>query len=197
VYWPITWEDLESRRVDMSVFDSVRTIATNPEKAMKDHLGIYLSGPVGSCKTTVAILLAKQWALKDALKVRYVLYSDLYRVKCGTKEVLLEESDSLLTTTNLLVLDEVGREPVAQSEYDKLVLDEVLRKRESCSGQGNLGAVTVITTNIPFEKMRDRYSDNVQSLLQGRFLPLVLKSRDVRKELGEKLRKEWMGNDRE
>lgn len=191
VYWPLTWESLKSRKADAGVFEQTRKFERHAEAAMQEHAGLYLSGPIGSCKTTVAILIAKHWALMEGISVRYVLYASVYQAKCGGENSLKGNVDDLLDTANLLVLDEIGREPDTRTGYDVQVMDEVLRRRETCSGHGDRGAATILTTNIPFGKIGDRYSANVRSLLDGRYLDFVLKTKDVRNGVGKELRSAW------
>ncbi len=82
------------------------------------------------------------------------------------------DSEAQLTTCDLLVLDDLGME--FDTPFSRACLYNVLNARLL------EGRPTVISTNLSFTALQERYGDQIASRISGGFVPLLCVGKDIR-----------------
>lgn len=82
------------------------------------------------------------------------------------------DSETQLTSCDLLVLDDLGME--FDTPFSRACLYNVLNARLL------EGRPTVISTNLSFSAMQERYGDQIASRISGGFVPLLCVGKDIR-----------------
>lgn len=138
--------------------------------------GILFFGPVGSGKSFLSIASAKE-LLNRGFSVLYFSAIDLFeRLSDATFRAEREEGDTDLkndlTACDLLIIDDLGTEMTNQfvsSRCFHLINERHLH-----------GNKTLISTNLDFEELRQRYSDRTFSRLLSLYTVCELTGGDVR-----------------
>lgn len=91
------------------------------------------------------------------------------------------DSETQLTTCDLLVLDDLGME--FDTPFSRACLYNVLNARLL------EGRPTVISTNLSFSALQERYGDQIASRISGGFVPLLCVGKDIR----QLIRRQSMG----
>ena len=82
------------------------------------------------------------------------------------------DSESQLTACDLLVLDDLGME--FDTPFSRACLYNVLNARLL------EGRPTVISTNLSYTALQERYGDQIASRISGGFVPLLCVGKDIR-----------------
>ena len=82
------------------------------------------------------------------------------------------DSETQLTTCDLLVLDDLGME--FDTPFSRACLYNVINARLL------EGRPTVISTNLSFSALQERYGDQIASRISGGFVPLLCVGKDIR-----------------
>ena len=82
------------------------------------------------------------------------------------------DSETQLTTCDLLVLDDLGME--FDTPFSRACLYNILNARLL------EGRPTVISTNLSFTALQERYGDQIASRISGGFVPLLCVGKDIR-----------------
>lgn len=133
---------------------------------------LLLSGPTGVGKTHFSLAIARAAAQKG-LQVVYgsaqMLLHRLEREHFGRQE---GDSEQLLCSVPLLVLDDLGVEfssPFYTSSLYHIINSRLLAELP-----------TVISTNLTMKQIKERYGDAIASRITGRYVPLLFAGRDIR-----------------
>lgn len=120
--------------------------------------GFYLHGGVGTGKTTLAALAARQWVQRGGAALFLTLSELLDMLRPGGREMAEEVAESQadlmqrLLGTGLLVLDDLGTERVTGWSRERLFL--VLNRRYDA------GRLTIMTSNYSLGEMALRLAGN-------------------------------------
>lgn len=165
-----------AKSIDINKF--INNFNQNINIVKSDGWNMILEGPTGSFKTTLACILGK-YALQHNYTVLFVEMQKLRKIWTGEKLIEeLENIKSKLYSVDFLILDDLGQEYMSlQSDYQNSEIDLLLRERISDK------KCTIITTNAKENEIRTRYQERVYSLLQKKFIHIIMNTKvDVRKE---------------
>lgn len=120
-----------------------------------------------SCIAKELISQGKSVAYGSVLKLLRQIEDERFQRAVGDTTSILQEAD-------LLILDDLGSEPVKQF-YDAVIY-EIINERI------NNGRPTIISTNLSMKELDKRYNDRIVSRLTGCFVPCAFYGSDVRLE---------------
>ena len=80
-----------------------------------------------------------------------------------------------LLTAQLLVIDDLGAEPPGSKYYESFLYNVI-------NGRLNRSLPTIISTNLPPEKLKERYHDRIASRILSEYLPVVFRGSDIRQQ---------------
>ncbi|NLX63963.1 MAG: ATP-binding protein [Clostridiaceae bacterium] len=149
--------------------------------ADKSTQNLYFYGPTGTGKTFMAKSIGIE-ILKAGYTVLYLSATSLfpiiqqYRLNIDRDGVSSEEAYKNLITVNLLILDDLGTEPVSDSKYAELLSLLELRKAQ---GKNHI-AKTIIASNLNFKRLFQEYDERIASRIIGEFQALQFVGEDIR-----------------
>lgn len=133
---------------------------------------LLLRGPTGTGKTHAALAIARA-AAERGFGVIYgpaqVLLHRIEKEHFGRAE---GESEDVLESCDLLILDDLGTE--FGSAFYTSCLYNIINTRMLSR------LPTVISTNLTQAQLQERYGDQIASRITGTFVPLVFAGRDIR-----------------
>jgi len=175
-YQRLGWEDLDNN----DLVDQVADYGLNSEY-MRRGIGLLLVGDVGVGKTMVAML-----CLKDFVKAGYNCFATPFTelvayFSTGVAMALYTDEERRrfqhkVIGSQVLLLDDIGKEHQSASDLPESTLDYVLRTRV------HHGRSTIITTNLDFFDIRPRYGDAVHSLLREKSIIIPVTDTDFRRK---------------
>ena len=145
-----------------------RSLNPNETQEVKDALAassLYLYGPNGTQKTTLAMHMAYQF-LKAGKKVRYILMNDLLKMLMKSeRDEQIQAQLEKLAEVDLLIIDESfmkERVTVYRSGYQISFIDTFLRNRIQSNKKG-----VVFISNIPITEIdRNIFGDGLIDLVK-------------------------------
>lgn len=183
-------QDWISEVADGKVIDAVGQYGTCGK-------GLAFYGEPGMGKTTFAVAVIQEmmrsmpldiFTLNDNRPCYFISYAALLDLKGETMEGTTEERETLYQglfgesdqdsrNVKILIIDDVGKEHVSNSGWNRSMLHHILRTRFSN------GLPTIVTSNIPLAKWGDMYGDATASFAHEAFRNIPLKSErgDLRK----------------
>lgn len=154
------------------------------EKMMKDGINLYLwSIDYGTGKTSIASIIAK-----EALRYGYTAFfeeSGMLKSSIINKESFEEGTtvESRISSVDLLILDDLGKEYRTSSGYSENFLQTLLRNRVQ-----NKKAV-IITGNIHPENIEKIYGKDFLALVLESTIPIEISGHDYRRSRAKELNK--------
>jgi DNA replication protein DnaC len=128
-----------------------------------------LHGKTGTGKTHAC------WAFQKKTDALYYTANELYRGLLGDVKWRFEHN---ARKAQILILDELGREPATQSEWFEGFIDELVDLRWQSFRK------TIIATNLNIEKFTERYGERVASRIAGNGEAYELSPVDLRRDQG-------------
>ncbi len=124
--------------------------------------GLYLYGNPGVGKTSLAGYVLKA-GLSRGLKCHFYYFNTVLSMftEAWKDEIAREEVESSIINSDLLVLDDLGREFRSNKKLHESILDTIIRTRA-----GNLKPV-VITSNLDKYDVKDNYGAVIIDLFKG------------------------------
>lgn len=174
-YW-LEKRGLDSLDVDDNneeMIESCSQFQSHFAKSWEKGVGITVTGPPGTGKTTTTLLAAVDVA-KAGFMVRFLPMAELLDLmqrqfslsgKHATESQHKEwtDNDWLIEccryAAHLLVLDDVGKEHHTASEFAQDIFDLIIRQRY------NLGLPTIITSNISMTEWAEVYGESMADFL--------------------------------
>jgi DNA replication protein DnaC len=156
--------------------------------------GLLLCGQPGRGKTTLALAVIQEMITKFPLEsfspsenkvlIRpcyFATFNDIIDLKGELMDDFTPEAENLYNgmlgeckddayNIRVLVIDDVGKEHMSGSGWQKTMLHHVLRTRF------NNGLPTIVTSNIPLEAWGAVYGPATESFAREAFVPIALKS---------------------
>ena len=188
----ITKEDVSQIKEWIDVVGAGKVIRANGQ--LSCGLGLVLYGEPGHGKTTVSLVVLQEMLRKFPIEafspqenktlVRpcyFLTFSALLDLKGALMEDPTDEEQVLFAgilgeaqddsyNIRMLVIDDVGKEHMSGSGWQKTMLHHVLRTRF------NNGLPTIVTSNIPLEAWGAVYGPATESFAREAFIPIALKS---------------------
>ena len=156
LYWNKKVCDFEG---DKKAVDIVHEYMTNLESNLSKGLGLYLQGTHGIGKTLLASYILKQ-GLKIGKQSKFYYYTDMLNVFSDSwkDDEAKQEIETDIMQSDLLVIDDLGKEIIGKSNFSITSLDSVLRKRV-----GNLKSI-ILTSNLDKLDVKDVYGKAIIDL---------------------------------
>lgn len=152
-YWEVTLEqisDEETYNDDLQVsMASPKNIAKRYMRGLLDMrrrgLGLLLWGPNGTGKTSLAVVVAKEFR-RQFNTVLYVAAADLKRLVAAKEHFDEDETYwQRAIGVDVLLLDDFGKGSQDSKGFGKSIVDELIRERNAAQ------RVTIITTNLSLD----------------------------------------------
>ncbi len=138
-----------------------------------NSVDLYFYGRTGLGKTHLSLAIANE-VLGKGYNVLYgsviSFFNKIEKEKFG--KVTDSDTESLLIDADLLILDDLGAE--FMTAYTQSVLYNIINSR-NCRG-----VPTIISSNLTFEELKNRYPESVTSRIIGNFSPVYFTGDDVR-----------------
>lgn len=141
-----------------------------------DKVNMVLYGSNGSGKTYLSSLIVKEAYRKRYTSFRVTLqnFIDMHFKKM---EEGVAEKMRRIIESEFLILDEVGKETFAKNQFNIIVLEELMRQRET------LGKPTILCMNLPLEDkggFYDQYGNSIKDLISGNYLKVLFEGESNR-----------------
>jgi len=151
----------------------------NLRTARKKGLGLILYGENGSGKSALAAIIARE---------AYLAGFTVFWTGCNDYKAAVfsrEEFDEYTTIVeraqevDFLVIDDMGKEYRGKSEFMESEIDNLIRKRVLN------GCVTIVTTNLKPERMKEEYTPSTISLFKEAMIGLKIEGPKWRDEISD------------
>lgn len=177
-------------RIQERVRPIIQRYVSDLSKNIADSVGFLFWGDNGTGKTGTAVCIAKEARTLGAT-VYFTTVASMFRAEYE-KEMFdgaegITVSDRVLSV-DLLILDEMGKEPSGESGFQERYLENLLRKRT-----GARNRATIATSNLTMEKLRAFYSHSMLEALKGKMLPVKFIGENQRDQNDESLRGRLLG----
>lgn len=181
-YQRLSWEDYEGDPHVRKICDQYLGGAS---QAVSRGVGMVLHGSFGSGKT-----LAMNLLIKGLIHLGYDCYATTFAsmIELFTAGWRSPEEQRWfqrkIVQSDVLLLDDLGRELKRNSKLSESTFDDVLRTRVQS------GKVTFITTNLTPDEMDDGYGSAVLSLLQESSVVYQVEGGDFRPQANQRMKSE-------
>lgn len=179
LYQRLSWRDYEG---DPDVNEMVQRYLANHAKYIERGTGMLFMGDVGRGKTLAATLL-----LKDLIQLGYRCYSvtfasmvEMFTAGWRDKEEQ-QHFQRKIRMSDVLLLDDLGREFRNRSKLSETTFDDVLRSRTQA------GRPTLITTNMDQAELLEGYGAGALSLLSENSLAHTFRGTDYRPQANNRV----------
>ncbi len=135
---------------------------------------LLLQGATGTGKTHLSLAIAKQVAEQGFSVIYGSLHPLLRRLQNEYFGQSEGDSEGQLIDCDLLILDDLGME--FDSPFYRTCLYNILNARLL------EGKPTIISTNLGFSALAERYGDQIASRINGGFEPLLCVGKDIRQQ---------------
>ena len=173
-YQRLDWSDW---RGDQGVVEPVTEYLLLHERMVDRGIGLLLHGPNGTGKTFVAMMV-----LKELVRRGYTCWSTTFSdtIESFTKTWGNPEEKQWFArkfmTSQVLLLDDLGREMRSSSNLAMSTFDSILRTRVSN------GRPTLLTTNLGIKELGSGYGAGVLSLLKEASIQISFTGTDFRND---------------
>lgn len=181
-YQRLSWDDYEGDPTLQAQLDKYLSKHAN---FINHGIGVLLYGEFGTGKTFGVTLL-----LKDLLKAGYTCYSTTFAdmvemFTAGWKSVEDQKYfQKKIMYSDVLLLDDLGRELKTRNKLSESTFDNVLRRRVQD------GRPTFITTNMSLVELSEGYGGAILSLLKEKSISYEVNGIDFRPTANSKLLRE-------
>jgi len=180
-YQRLSWEDYDGT----SSVEGIIKYVDAHKAYIQRGMGLFFTGPFGSGKTMLANL-----ALKDFVRLGYHCYattfaSTIEMFTAGWKSAEEQRHfQDRFVGSEILLLDDVGRELLGSTKLSVTTFDNILRSRVQ------YGRPTFITTNLDSDEVETGYGSAVLSLLREKSIVLPFDGEDFRNKANQRERDE-------
>lgn len=186
-YQRLSWGDYEG---DPALKRALDKYLERHQAFVGQGVGLLLHGEYGTGKTFGATML-----LKDLMKRGYVCYATTFAsmIEMFTSGWKSKEDQRYfqqkIMLSNVLLLDDLGRELRTKNKLSESTFDDVLRRRVQD------GRPTFITTNMSVGELNEGYGGAVLSLLTEKSMVYELRGSDFRPQANSRMMDEMMAGE--
>lgn len=139
-------------------------------------IGLYLYGPPGVGKTLLASNVVLH-SLRYNVRAKFYYFTDVLNMFTDSwkNEEAREEIESEIINSDLLVMDDIGKEYKSNKKLHESILDTVLRTRAS-----NLKPI-IITSNFDILDMKETYGAGIVDLFKEHLVTIKVDGESYRK----------------
>lgn len=147
----------------------------------QNRKNLFFSGRTGVGKTFLSFCIARE-LLNQGRTVLYLtapLLFDIiteHKMKAFKEENFNDDKYQSIFTVELLIIDDLGTEPLSDARYAELL--NILNTRQSNNAVST--CKTIISTNLGPKKLFELYTERITSRIMGHFDRLVLAGTDIR-----------------
>lgn len=147
----------------------------------ENQKNLFFSGRTGVGKTYLSFCIARE-LLNQGRTVLYLTAPKLFdiitehKLKAFKEESYDDDRYQSIFTVELLIIDDLGTEPLSDARYAELL--NLLNTRQSNSLAST--CKTIISTNLGPKKLFELYTERITSRIMGHFDRLVLAGTDIR-----------------
>lgn len=168
---------------DLVPFNSMKTVYASCVKYAQtfdlDSVSLYFYGRTGLGKTHLSLSIANE-VIKKGYTVLYgsviTFMNKIEKEKFGKAEST--DTENMLIDVDLLILDDLGSE--FTTSFTTSVLYNIINSR-ICRG-----VPTIISSNLDFRELRDRYPESIASRIIGTYTGVNFVGEDVRQLMKNK-----------
>lgn len=181
-YQRLSWDDYVG---DPAVRELCEKYVGNSSQYVSRGVGMVLHGDVGSGKT-----LAMNLLIKSLIHQGYHCYATTFASMIELFTAGWRSPDEQrwfqrkVVQSDVLLLDDLGRELKRNNKLSESTFDDVLRSRVQT------GKVTLITTNLTEDEMAEGYGSAVLSLIQESSVVREVEGGDFRPQANQRMRDE-------
>lgn len=181
-YQRLDWTDFEG---DDKLVQQLTRYGEKHKFYVRRGMGLFLTGDFGTGKTMLANLM-----LKEFVKLGYTCFAttfantiDMFTAGWRAASEQRRFQDKFVGS-EILLLDDVGRERLGVANLNETTFDSILRTRVQ------YGRPTFITTNMTLVEIKEGYGSAVLSLLQENSIVFNVKGTDYRPKANARTREE-------
>jgi len=173
---------IQTMEKNIAELEKIEKYLQTLDKANKNGIGLYISGPHGVGKTGLAIVI-----LKAAIMSYYPSFFSrsteiIEFARSGWKNDDKKSYWSyVVNNSDFFVIDDIGRLFSQLNEAERIHIDEIFTKRDD----SNL--CTIITANHTLEINKDLYGEALYSNFRERLIEVKLIGEDYRNVIGDSL----------
>lgn len=162
---------------DSKAGHQVRDYMSDIKNNISKGIGLYLYGEPGVGKTLLASYILKH-GLRCNVNVKFYYFTDVLNkfTESWKNEEAREEIESDIINSDLLVLDDVGKEYKSNKKLHESILDTVLRTRAS-----NLKPL-IVTSNYDTLDMKETYGAGIVDLFKEHLVTIKVDGESYRKQ---------------
>ena len=175
--------DLDEYPIDEDKKDIISRYIDNLPMMVEDKMNLVLYGSNGSGKTYLTSII-----VKEAYRQRYTSF----RITLETFIQLHFKNDDYsveklqkIYASEILVVDEVGKETVMKNDFNIVKFEELLRQRDT------EGLVTILCMNLDLEGnggFYEQYGNSIKDLVEGNAVKIEFEGDSNRKQVTYKKR---------
>jgi DNA replication protein DnaC len=160
---------------DQEILNALAKYMDNYERYASQGIGLLLTGPFGTGKTMIANLVLKEFVKKGyrCFATTFAQTVDMLTASWKSQEDR-RYFQRRFVDSEILLLDDVGRELRAKSNLMESTFDTILRQRVQ------EGRPTFITTNMSPEELGEGYGAAILSLLKEKSISCEINGEDFR-----------------
>jgi DNA replication protein DnaC len=188
-YFEFEFKEIEKTLIEhagneLAINNLKKYLDSLPNAAQKG-IGLYLHGPHGVAKTTLAIIILKK-AISQLFKCYFIKSAEMVdTIKAGWKnESIKDFLDYITNNVDFLIIDDLNRLLKVNDESEKMYIDKIFTKRD------DMNLPTIITSNQSIEENKIQLGEALYSNFKERLIEVKIMGSDYRNEIGTKLLKE-------
>lgn len=173
LYQRLSWDDYQA---DQKLKEFAIRYLKGRDQLMRAGIGMLIAGPFGTGKTMISALVAKE-LVKLGVDVYFTTFPEMVDqfTKGWGDNTERQRFERKIVESQMLVLDDVGKEFRTKTNLAESTFDHILRQRV-------IGLrPTILTTNMKTNELSEGYGGAILSLLEERSVQIWVEGADWRK----------------